>query len=400
MTQIASPSQSRLHGVDAARGMAMFFSCLAHFGAWIELTHPMVSGVLTDVGKIATPTFLLLSGAMTGWLCAESDRTSLHTRYKLLNRALFLLTFGHVLISLAVAHRANGLLHTIGNATIIDDIGASMLVGVLIFPHLQERHFRQRLMRYGAVGFLLCWIAVLSWHPTGDAILAVRQALLGSDPLGAHVHSYSSPSLQYACLFSIGIGASDYLVAAARGEVREHYVRRILLIGVTMFSLALVLRGLRWLMDHHSIWVTGRAAVELTLTVTAKLPPSPAYVLFFGGMGIILCCLLFRIAQSRRAWCQRLASLLAVVGRASLFVFVLQYFIYWTLPDLVGVAPTNRFLPLIFLTGLALNWFAAWGWNRLGGNRLLTVGIRTPQHEDKDEAGAPLKHRTSRTASP
>jgi predicted acyltransferase len=138
---------------------------------------------------------------------------------------------------------------------------------------------------------------------------------------------------------------------------------------------ALLLRGLRWLLERESSGAGYLPLISATLTIGGKLPPTPAYVLFYCGAGLIGSCAMFALAASPLRAARRVACLAAVLGRASLLVFILQYFIFWTLPDLLGISPRSSHLALIFIGGICANWLAAWYWNRLGGNRILTLGL-------------------------
>jgi uncharacterized membrane protein len=369
-------------GIDAARGMAMFFSCLAHFGWWIEFAHPGATNMLSRIGMIATPTFLLLSGTVTGWLCRKAAEHAEDIRGKLLNRGLFLLTLGHVLIALAESHRS-GFVRALSGATIIDDIGVCMVCCVMWFSAIGRPDFRRSLVRYGIAGYLLCWLVILAWHPNVGGWLVLRQILLGSDPLGASMPSYTSPLLPYMCLFAIGLGASDYVVRAARTNSSPSSRTSLLILGCALMAGATILRGLLWLLEQGS----GADALPLiswTLTISGKLPPTPAYVLFYGGTGLTISAVFFSMASSHGRAVRALAETVAAMGRASLFIFILQYFIFWTLPDLLGISPGNANLAIIFAAGLALNWLAAWCWNHAGGNRLLTLGIRLSKSPQGD----------------
>jgi uncharacterized membrane protein len=368
---------TRMLGIDAARGMAMLFSCLAHFGWWIEHTHPWATGTLSSIGMVATPTFLLLSGTVTGWLCRKAAEDPQDTaQWKLLNRGLFLLTLGHVLVSLAEAHR-DGLVRALSGASIIDDIGLCMVCCALWFPALKGTEFRRRLVTYGIAGYLLCWFVILAWHSPVGGWLMLQQALLGPDVLGVRMHSYSSPLLPYMCLFAIGLGSSDYLVAAAQTDSPRRR-RSLFTLGGALVASALLLRGARWLVEreYHDNGLS--PLLSSTLSISGKLPPAPAYVLFYCGIGLTISSVMFALAASRMGIARRIAELVATLGRASLFVFILQYFIFWTLPDLLGITPSNTHLALIFIAGLSVNWLAAWCWNRMRGNRFLTLGIKPP----------------------
>src|SRR3954471_11239631 len=108
MTSIPLHASQRIVPVDAARGSVMLFSCLAHFAWWIHGTYPAASDRLAAIGMVATPTFLMISGAMVGLLCVKAVRTGTDLKSQLFNRGLFLLTVGHLLIALAEAHVGGG----------------------------------------------------------------------------------------------------------------------------------------------------------------------------------------------------------------------------------------------------------------------------------------------------
>lgn len=374
-------------GIDAARGAAMLFSCLAHYGWWIGQTQTRATGMLLSIAMVATPTFLLLSGTVTGWLICSTDNPQ-RTQLKLLNRGLFLLTLGHILVSLAEAHR-NGLVRALSGATIVDDIGLCIICSALCFRGIRNEEFRRSLLAYGLSGYIFCWLTILIWHPPAGGWLVLHQVLLGPDPLGVSLHTYSSPTLPYMCLFAVGLGSSDYVVAAARPGASSRSRRGLLALGFALVATALLLRGVRWLAELQFQGADFLPVMISTLTISGKTPPSPAYLLFYCGAGIVMSVSFFALASSPSKLASKIATTSAVLGRASLFVFVLQYFIFWTLPDLAGITPGNTHPVLIFVAGVGLNWLAAMLWNRLGGNRLLTLGIKRGLLERRIEA-APL----------
>jgi uncharacterized membrane protein len=112
-------------------------------------------------------------------------------------------------------------------------------------------------------------------------------------------------------------------------------------------------------------------AHELTST-WHKIPPGPVYLLAYGGAGLILVAVCFTaIAHPRLS---RLVAALQLLGRNSLFVFILQYYLYFTAMYLLRLTYTP-FWPLYFLASLALLFPLVWWWESRGGNRLITVGL-------------------------
>src|SRR4051812_38573057 len=90
----------RLQFLDASRGVAMLLVFLSHFaqGYFGETSTGRVPRVLWRVGLVASPTFVIISGTLLGFLYAQSRDDFGPVQSKLIDRGLFLLTLGHVLI--------------------------------------------------------------------------------------------------------------------------------------------------------------------------------------------------------------------------------------------------------------------------------------------------------------
>ena len=65
---------SRVASIDSARGAAMLFVCLAHFAnAYQFVSGADASGMyLVLIGMVASPTFVIVSGFVAGFLSALS----------------------------------------------------------------------------------------------------------------------------------------------------------------------------------------------------------------------------------------------------------------------------------------------------------------------------------------
>ena len=76
--------RGRVRGIDATRGAAMLFVCLAHFGyAYFGLNGADRTGwIVLTIARIASPTFMLISGIVLGILYAfhREDFSSLRDR--------------------------------------------------------------------------------------------------------------------------------------------------------------------------------------------------------------------------------------------------------------------------------------------------------------------------------
>jgi uncharacterized membrane protein len=363
----------RILPIDAARGLVMLFSCLAHFAWWIHATYPEMGTTLAGIGMVATPTFLMLSGAMVGLLCATVAQHQRDLKTQLLNRGLFLLTVGHLFIALAEAHESGGFWHRLRGITVVDEIGFCTVIAAFVVPRLTDRAVCITIARCAALFLAIAWLVNLFWFPAALPLLYAKEILVGGNisilNLAAH-----TPVLQYLAIYCIGLPLGHGFAKYARGEISLRTTAvQLASIGALLASSAIALRALRFAFDQVPA-LHGRE-LDLTLMITEKTPPSPAYLLFFGGCGLMLIGAMFRLAQSKQAWSRATLEWLAVIGRASLLVFVLQYFLFWTLPDLLGIHP-NELAALLFVVNVLLMRYVAGAWGRARGNRWMTLGIR------------------------
>src|SRR5262249_19291780 len=97
-TVTAGRISRRVGELDATRGAAMFFVCLSHSAAYVSAQSAAFARGLIAVGMIATPTFLLLSGIVCGYLGNAEEVANDALPRRLLDRGLFLLLVVHVLL--------------------------------------------------------------------------------------------------------------------------------------------------------------------------------------------------------------------------------------------------------------------------------------------------------------
>src|SRR5438067_11359234 len=95
----------RVQFIDATRGAAMFLVFVAHFADIFFLqTKAVVPVLMRAAGMVASPTFAMLNGLLIGFLYRTAPERFDRLRIKLVDRGLFLLTIGHIVI--VGAHRA------------------------------------------------------------------------------------------------------------------------------------------------------------------------------------------------------------------------------------------------------------------------------------------------------
>jgi hypothetical protein len=110
---------------------------------------------------------------------------------------------------------------------------------------------------------------------------------------------------------------------------------------------------------------------------TGKFPPSPDYLLFYGGAGLLL---LYALAEcAERGWFERLRGQLAKVGGTALFVFVAQYYVYFNL--LILARPEADWAVYFAASLVMLYVLSSLG----GGNALLSVGYRADRQPERGQ---------------
>ena len=346
----------------------MMFVCLSHFGdAYLQPNNGWLSlWWVYRVTMIASPTFMILSGMMLGLLYRTHRERFRDIQVKLIDKGLFLLTVGRVLILVAHVPLAGDLHAALQWGFITDAIGVNIIVGSLLIPRIGS----VGRIGLGAGAFALSWAMIIFWHPHDLVSSMLRAALAGelspSDPM---VYADIFPLLPWFGLYLCSTCLGERLADKAATHGRQA-AKLFLRLGVLCGALAVALR-LGWAVSKRWGLVSDSSfGWQHLFQQGQKLPPSPAYLLFYGGAGLILTAGLF-FAESWQAidWFLQLTS---QMGQTSLFVFIFQYFVYFSF--LVMAAPAySPIWPAYFLVSLVVVVFVAQLWYRNGLNRFLTV---------------------------
>ena len=355
----------RVPGIDAARGVAMVLVCLSHFATTVLYPQGAlaVGRWLVSVSMVATPTFVLLAGLLLGLSLHAGGSALARRRRQLVDRGVFLVTVGHVLLLVAsVPPEAYG--SSLFQPFVTDAIGFSMLVGSQVTERVS---MRSRAIL--ATSLYVTSMAAALLGPSAGAVGGAKALLVGAGPSDAA--AYSFPLLPWLAV---------YLLASVLGQLfagrvldADRSIRRpILQAGVAAVALAVLVRlAVRTLVAME--WLTPGASAALTFLGSPwqKSPPGPLYLLFFGGIALVILAEVFALAR-RPGLHARVLRPFEVIGRASLAVFVVQQFMYFTILRQLHVRYTPAW-PVIFLGTVAgLYLFAAW-WHRRELNRCLTV---------------------------
>jgi len=369
--------QSRIIPVDAARGLVMLMVFLAHIKQHFEVSAPTLHWWLLSTTRIATPTFLLLSGFVVRLLLRTDTRGK--TSVMLIDRGLFLLTVGHVLLGLdnySQMSFTDWMFNRIGP---VEAIGFGLCIAVL----LRNRSARE-CAAFGIGVFAMAWMLEMSairrniWVSSSDLPLAELNTAV--DALNG------TELLNEVGIFLIGValGARLHIESTARDYA---FIGRRLF----FFGAAAVLSTLGGIIAWHFVKddVMQLASPEIggvvrrTLDPRMKDPPSPGYLLFYGGAGLIVVSIFFRSLSNR--FVQGTANITSVIGRASLMCFIVQDWLFFGVPHALGL-DTIRSIPFWFaylaVCIALLFWLAHW-WGRIRGNRFLTVGLKYLDRQGK-----------------
>lgn len=370
VAETAVRNRGRIPAIDAARGAAMILVCLSHFGtAYMREDAPKGIELFFAASMVASPTFIFISGMMLGLLYDRSRRRFGPTRVELIDRALFLLTIAHIALIGGVAARVQTLNVLSHQTFITDGIAISLFVGAMLVDRIESA---QRVL-IGLVLYATNCVLVFFWSGLHGGAHEAKMLLVGLDPSQPMVAIF--PLLPWFAMYVIGSAVGEHMSQLMqRGEVKRMQAS-FGIAGAVSIALALGAKMLAW-------YEWGRARPNLHLAAPLayfvsspwqKYPPGPIYLLFFGGAALLMIAILFVLMT--RAWFSPFARLLMLFGRCSLFLFVIQYYLYfgiiWTLH--LSYRP---WWPLIFAASVIALFPAACWWDSRRGNRYLTVGTR------------------------
>lgn len=358
----------RIDGMDAARGMAMLFVCLSHFGLeYFRLMGDPPERVFAyTVGRIASPTFMLISGITVGMLYEMRRSGFGRLRLTLLDRGLFMLTTGHALIMLSTIPRQGSLSSAAQLGFITDAVGVAILVGPVLVQRMGAASRVLLAVGMYALGVML----TLGWAPAAGSWWVLRYLLVGSFPeTGAN----NFPLLPWLATYLAGTALGQ---VAARTELKRAggAERALAWAGVVCLAAVIATKFIGWyLLPAGTGTVVLAEATFDFFSPWQKLPASPLYLASFGGCGLFLIAGVLWMA--RRGHARRVVQASSVLGRASLFAFILQFYVYYVGFHLMEL-PYTRAWPLYFVASVALIWLGAHWWDSHGYQRHLTVGMR------------------------
>jgi uncharacterized membrane protein len=356
----------RWAAIDATRGVAMVLVCLSHFFItyFAAGEEPLSIRLATVATRVATPTFILISGAMLGWIHASGRYEAAEIWRRFIDRGLFLVLVARPLIFIAHLPLAGGILATAHWEFVTDTIAVCLFIA----PGITFNFSRHARISFAVVLFATSWSAALLCPIQGPAA-AVTEVLFGARP-HPHAMAYTFPVLQWLSVYLVGVNVGERLWEE-RAVSTGCAVRFAARTGLMMMTAAVLAYPAHHVLRAARPGMPSAIVFELT-SLGTKLPPGPVYVLFYGGSGLVL---LAAIAElERRRLLEAPRRFISLVGRNSLFAFVAQYFVYYTAMVVIRPMPSAAW-PLWFLASVGMVLLMTALWNRADGNRWLTVGL-------------------------
>jgi uncharacterized membrane protein len=349
-----SSTQGRIRAIDAARGTAMLFVFLSHFVEAYFRQQGLPVTRLFAVTMVASPAFISISGLILGLLyCTKGERFQA-TKWRFVWRGVFLLTLGRVLIYVAHIPLAGGWDEALRWAFMTDAIGFCILVG----PWVVENVGRRARIALGIGLYIISWGLICDWAPQGGFAWMAKEFLFGPAVTGSRFFTDVFPIFPWFGLYLIATVIGEQLGATLMGGESKKFVRLTLLTALGALGLSAVLFGGRLVLERG--FGLAHYEMHVFLSPLQKLPPGPVYFLVFSACAFLWIWILMRFSRVRViGW---YSAFVEVIGRNSLFVFIVQYFAYFTILVWVRSLSTAQWL-LYFTISVVAIWTIAYAWD-------------------------------------
>lgn len=337
MTQTLSTGDStsprpRIRSIDALRGLVMLLMLVDHsrefFYAQVPVADPLGPETPTALfltrltAHFCAPVFVLLTG-LGAWLYAEKRGGAAAASDFLWKRGLFL-----VVLELTVVNVAWGfdLTPPMLYLQVIWAIGLAMLALALL------AHLPRPLLIVLGLAIMLGHNLLDGVHVArepGHALWAVLHERTVFDlPWGQRLR-ISYPLLPWIGVIALGYALGPWFAATRDGAARR---RRLVQLGLGALALFVLLRATNVYGDLHR-WQAGADGLSTALQFVnlTKYPPSADFVLATLGVGLIVLAAFERLPD-------RLTALLAVLGGAPLFFYLLHLYLLHALNLLASAA--------------------------------------------------------------
>jgi hypothetical protein len=364
----------RVDSLDVARGTAMLFVCLSHFAAAFlaRENNPALSPAMwwcgamaSTISMIASPSFIGVSGIVVAYLYRVNPAGMPALRRKLIDRGLFLLLVGHLLL----AYPYYAQFHDTSSLR-FEMITDTIAVLIIVAPSLVMWTSARTRLLIGTLLLGLSWSASYLWTPSNPLVIILARYAFG---LSSDVAATGFPFMPWLGVYVLATVLGDRLGEIARSSEARPVSKVLVLPGVIAIAV-----GAAITIARHALraWAPSFANAHATLfgflSLGRKFPPGPVYLLVFGGAGMILIAKSFAVARAD-SW-RPIARPLGAIGRASFFVFILQGYVYVLALPAMGLPYPELWL-VYYAASILVFFGAATLWNSFDANRFLSVGL-------------------------
>lgn len=341
-------SGNRIDAIDAARGTAMLGVFLSHFAYGYFYRGAMVSYLpwLFYVAMFASPMFMMISGLVLGFLYETHKECFGRIRQKLIVRGLFLMGIGHILIVIAHIPAAGSIVGALHWCFITDIIGMNLVIGPLLIGLIRPR---ERI----AIGVLLYVFSIVvwfAWHPAVFALQVFKEIIFGEE-YGKGVFTEFFPFLPWFSLYFVSSCIGERLGRYRLQNDETRLSTLVLKVALASLCSILCLKVCFFLLNLWHVLPDSVSSFRVLLSLFHKRPPFPGFFLFFGGVGLFLLFALLRFGEHDRLL-REFSKVMIMVGRTSLFVFIVQYYVYFGVFTELRL-PYSGFWPVYFIVSIA-----------------------------------------------
>ncbi len=355
--------RARIPSIDALRGVVMLLMLVDHtrefFYIHAQVSDPMTLAttppalVFTRLAAhLCAPVFVLLTG-LAAWLYADSRRGGGDDEWRgraaasafLLKRGVFLVALELTVVSFAWSF---DLTPTMVYLQVIWAIGLSMiaLAALVHLPHAVVLAVGLAIM----LGHnLLDPITIAPGQPRHALWAVLHDRGLIDLPFGMTART-SYPVLPWIGVIALGWSIGPWFAQAIAAERRQ---RRLLFAGATSIALFVVLRAINIYGDPtpwQPGWQPGASMLATIMSIlnVTKYPPSADFLALTLGIGLLALIVLERVPV-------RWSGVLAVLGSAPLFFYILHLYALHALNRAIGIAIGTQGAP-VSVPGVAWIW--------------------------------------------
>jgi uncharacterized membrane protein len=358
--------QSRMRALDAGRGAAMLFVFLSHFTEYYLYSNGRFSQLffLQRFTKIASPTFMIISGITLGYLFSIKESDFAQTRRKFLDRGLFLITIAHVLIVMSwipmVQYFHNHILKVL---FITDTIGFCLIVGPYLIVKVKPKgRLCISILLYSTSLF------IISLGIQNNIYLKIISEIFFGNLHNSFFFD-SFPILPWFSLYLLGTIIGEKVGFCHKNGYESVITILLLKIGLCLIGSSFLIFVLYKILKSTGIQDFDETIMALIFGVQKK-PPGLEYFLFYSGVGISMLAILNKLAEKKLF--NTFLNNLEIIGKTSLFAFIIQYFMYFSVVVWIN-PPYWRLWPLFFLATAFINVLFIRFWYRKGLNKYMTV---------------------------